>query len=176
VLRTQGFQFEFRGEGVGFGGSFAWGEFVRGDRRLELHYRHNLGLVTYHLGEHRASHQAYMKELGVWGRNRYPGYSTGSGVFRDLAHDLEFAEEFLVGDAAILRSAARKEAVATGERGEELMASYVGDTRTLLKMHDLFRAKHYREVVALADQLQYPHRLTPAQKRLVEVSRRRADA
>ena len=131
MLRTHGFRFELRGEEVSSGGSFAWGEFVGIDRRLELHYRDNLGLVTYHFRGESASHQAYMKELGVWGRNRYPGYSTGLGAFHDLAHDLEFATDFLTGEATILRSAARKEAAATSRHGEERMASYVGDTDAL---------------------------------------------
>ena len=48
VLSPYGFVFEFRDEGIGAMGPFAWGEFVRGDRRLELHYRYGLGLVTYH--------------------------------------------------------------------------------------------------------------------------------
>ena len=52
------------------------------DRRLELHYRDNLGLATYHFRGEIASHQACIKELGVWGRNRYPACSIGLG---DLA-------------------------------------------------------------------------------------------
>ncbi len=46
VLLRYGFVFEFRDEREGAMGPFAWGEFVRGDRRL--HYRRGLGLVTYH--------------------------------------------------------------------------------------------------------------------------------
>jgi hypothetical protein len=45
LLTPQGFYFEFRSEGPSSGGPFAWGEFVRGDRRLELHFRDSLGLV-----------------------------------------------------------------------------------------------------------------------------------
>ena len=109
TLGPHGFEFELRGVGKGSGGHFAWGEFVRDDRRLELHYRESLGLVTYHASGRAATHEAYMRELGVWGRNRYPGYSSDHlQAFRDLAHDLAFAEDFLSGDADCLLSASDK--------------------------------------------------------------------
>lgn len=48
VLAPAGFRFVLREEGRGSGGDFAWGEYVRGERRLELHYRYSLGNVVYH--------------------------------------------------------------------------------------------------------------------------------
>ena len=74
VLEPHGFRFVFRKSGNSSGGPFASGEFVRGGRRLELHVRESLGLVRYHLGSHSASHEYYMKELGVWLRCEYPGF------------------------------------------------------------------------------------------------------
>ena len=44
LLASKGFTFHFRDEGSGSGGKFVWGEFARKDRRLELHFRHSLGL------------------------------------------------------------------------------------------------------------------------------------
>jgi hypothetical protein len=66
VLLQYGSVFEFREEGEGAMGPFAWGEFVHGDRRLELHYRRGLGLVTYHALAKKATHEAYIKKLGLW--------------------------------------------------------------------------------------------------------------
>ena len=63
VLAPHGFKFWFRESGTSSGGPFAFGDFVRGDRRLELHVRHGLGLVRYHFCPHSASHECYMKEL-----------------------------------------------------------------------------------------------------------------
>ena len=77
VLSPHGFRFEFRDAGKGAGGFFAWGEFVRRDRRLELHYRLSLGLVMYHALGKKVSHEAYMRELGRWENHRYPGFSSG---------------------------------------------------------------------------------------------------
>src|SRR6185437_338549 len=89
LLEPQGFRFEFRGEGESSGGHFAWGEFIRGDRRIELHFRHNLGLVRYHVGDESALHESYMRELGVWRQCEYPGFSDEAiGAFRELKHDL----------------------------------------------------------------------------------------
>ena len=74
VLGPQGFVFQFGGEDQGSGGNFAWGEFVRESRRLELHFRHDLGLVRYHVDSWSASHETYMRELGLWEQCRYPGF------------------------------------------------------------------------------------------------------
>jgi len=66
ALAPYGFAFRFGSEGKGSGGHFAWGEFFREERRLELHIRRSLGLVRYHVGDQSASHEAYLRELGVW--------------------------------------------------------------------------------------------------------------
>src|SRR5690349_10506424 len=109
VLAPHGFHFEFREEALGSGGHFAWGEFVRDDRRLELHFRFSLGLVSYHIGELALEHTSYMAALGVKGRARYPRVANDPlGAFHDLAHDLGelAASDFLAGPASVLRAAA----------------------------------------------------------------------
>jgi hypothetical protein len=113
VLVPIGFHFSFGGEGKGSGGMFALGEFVRGDRRLEIHFRYNLGLVRYHVGTVNASHDFYMAELGVREKCKYPGYSDDfRDAFRDLTHDLGFADDFLTGTGAVLKQAGIKESKA----------------------------------------------------------------
>lgn len=175
LLNSNGFAFEFRDEGQGSGGFFAWGEFVRGEHRLELHFRSDLGLVTYHVGTLHARHETYMKELGVSGRTRYPGFSNDPlDGFRDLAHDLQFATDFLSGAADILRSAAQREGAEDQQRSKELMTGYVGDTHALEQMQLLFRAGNYKKVLSVFAKLRFPERLTNAQRRMVEVSRDRA--
>lgn len=174
ALLPHGFAFEFRDEGPGAGGFFAWGEFVRGDRRRELHYRRGLGLVTYHALGKKVIHEAYAKELGLWGNNRYPGFSTGDlGGFVDLAHDLQCAVDFLSGDAHILVEAAEKEAKLDAQKSRELMANWVGDTKCLDEIRSLFQEKRYSEVVALADKIQYPELMSESQKRMVDMARKR---
>ena len=131
ILLPEGFKFHFRGEGRGSGGNFAWGEFVREDRRLELHFRHTLGPVRYHVGDQSASHEPYMRELGVWDQCRYPGFSErATDSFHDLAHDVDLAKDFLSGSATTLRKAATKEARDTAVRHEDLMVGYSGDLQT----------------------------------------------
>jgi hypothetical protein len=174
LLGSHGFTFEFRDEGRGSGGFFAWGEFVREDRRLELHFRHSLGLVTYHVGPLHARHETYMKQLDVLGRNQYPGFSDDPlDGFRHLANDLGFAADFLSGNGHILHSAALKEAEADREKSKELMAGYVGDTRALEQMEALFRSGNYTKVLAVFQELKFPQRLTRVQQRIVEISRER---
>ena len=116
VLRPHGFSYAFREEGPSSGGNFAVGDFVRGDRRLELHFRHSLGLVTYHVGTAQVSHSGYMEELGVRRQAAYPGFSKDPlDAFRDLAADLErFADSFLAGDGSVVVRAAERERTRTG--------------------------------------------------------------
>jgi hypothetical protein len=170
LLRRKGFKFRFRRAGTGSGGNYAWGEFVRADRRLEIHFRQGLGLVRYHVSDRSASHKFYMRELGVGDQCQYPGFSNDpmSG-FKDLLHDLDFACDFLDGSAERLRQAAAKEEVAEKAR----QAGYAGDTAAIGRMRKYFRQKEYREVVILAGTLKYPDRLSESEHKMVEIAQRR---
>jgi hypothetical protein len=101
ILRDYGFEFSWGGSGHSSGGLFAFGAFVNGDRKLELHYRHSLGLVKYHFGSMSLDHDSFMRVvLGPGGGNHYPGFSEkAESQFEDLKFDLEhFAEAFLLGN------------------------------------------------------------------------------
>ena len=173
VLVPQGFTFQFRGEGQSSGGHFAWGEFVRADRRLEIHFRYSLGLVRYHIAQQSASHESYMRELGVSEQCCYPGFSNDSSeAFVGLAHDLAFAEDFLAGTGAVLRRASIKEASDEAARNASLMAGYVGDKREIEKLHDSFRKKDYIGVISAHDALKYPERLAESERKMVEFARK----
>ena len=99
VLTPHGFVFRLKGNGKGSGGHFAFGEFSRENRILELHFRHSLGLVTYHIGNWALNHETYLRYLGKWQQHKYPGFSDDPlEAFRDLVHDIEaFCEDFLSG-------------------------------------------------------------------------------
>ena len=177
ILAPCGFQFQFRGEGKGAGGYFAWGEFVREDRRIELHFRYSLGLIRYHVGNHSASHESYMKELGVWDQCRYPGFSENYlDAFEDLAHDIALAEDFLTGAAEVLKRAAATEAILTADQMRQDMARYVGDVRNLESLKVRFHEGRYRDVVAIAAELKYPERMCATERRMVEMAKKRAGA
>lgn len=175
LLRAKGFRFRFLGEGKGSGGPFASGEFVHGDRRLEFHFRYSLGLVRYHVGEQNASHESYMRELGVWEQCQYPAFSSDpmSG-FEGLLHDLGFADDFLDGTAEKLRRAAAKQEVAQKDRAAGEMARAVGDTAKIEQMHRSFRQEDYREVLRLAGELKYPNRLSDSENKMVEIAKKRS--
>jgi hypothetical protein len=102
VLLPAGFSFQLEAEGHGSGGAFASGRFARGERAIELHFRHSLGLVTYHLGELSLDHATFMRHLGVYGRNSYPGFTEDPlEGFRQLASDLvRYCQDFVIGDAS----------------------------------------------------------------------------
>jgi hypothetical protein len=110
VLGPAGFQFVETDEGVGSGGAYASGEFRRGDRRLELHFRSALGLVRYHFGEESLSHQELVRGVRALERiseeGEYPGFSDDPMAgFRHLRHDLDrFGAVFLRGGAKAFRA------------------------------------------------------------------------
>ena len=174
VLAPKDFHFRFHGEGKGSGGTFAWGEFVRGNRRLELHVRFNLGLVRYHVGKESASHDYYMRELSVREQCHYPDFSEQpKEAFLGLAHDLAFAGDFLTGTAALLRQAAMRESSEDAARDADLMAGYVGDKRKIEHLRSCFRQGKYEDALADFKSLKYPGRLSESDRKMVELARKR---
>ena len=108
LMQSYGFVYMATTVGVGSGGAFAAGEFRRGDRSMELHYRYSLGLVTYHVGHLVLSHEDYM--LSVVGRrwgSEYPGFSKEPlDGFRHLLLDLaRHCIDFLAGSDADFQKA-----------------------------------------------------------------------
>jgi hypothetical protein len=104
VFAPHGFAFALINEGRGSGGAYASGEYRRGNRRLELHYRNSLGLVAYHVGEVSLAHADYVRAVsaltGASALPSYPGFSTDNPLvaFSHLCHDLElFGSIFLHG-------------------------------------------------------------------------------
>jgi hypothetical protein len=97
VLRRHGFSFVEGQSGKSGGSPYATGAYANGDRKLELHDRDSIGLVTYRFGKKSLDHESYMRVLlGEAGGNRYPGFSDDPmAAFRDLAYDLQkFATAF----------------------------------------------------------------------------------
>ncbi len=175
ALLSKGFRFHFRGEGTSSGGEYAWGEYVLADRRLELHFRYSLGLVRYHAGSYIVSHEEYMRQLGALPRCQYPGFSSDPmHAFHALSHDLQFADDFVSGDADMLKIAAEQEALSNEKRALRESASYVGDTKLVEQMRLLFKQRKYGEVVSMFARLKHPHQLMPSELRMIEIARKRA--
>jgi hypothetical protein len=107
LLLKHGFLFKALTAGGSSGGSYASGEFKRSARRLELHFRYGLGMVTYHLADRSMTHQQYMRSVhGGLDRSYYPGFSSDPlDAFQHLLRDLEeHGSEFLIGtDECLLR-------------------------------------------------------------------------
>ena len=175
VLGPYGFTFEIRDTGNSSGGTFACGEFVREDRHLELHFRHSLGLVQYHIADQSASHETYMRELGVWADCRYPGFSDDPmDAFRGLAHDITLAEDFIFGSGEVLRKAAERAARDSGASYMEFIDKAVGDERKLDRMRELFRTGNYSDVIEIASTLRYMEHVSPTVRKMIEVAKKRS--
>jgi len=110
VLEPAGFVFIDGGEDAGSGGSSASGDFIRGDRRLELHVRSSLGLVRYHFGDDAIAHEDLVRGVRgterIAGPSEYPGFTDDPlAGFQHLRADLErFGAVFLTGGAKAFRA------------------------------------------------------------------------
>jgi hypothetical protein len=176
VLVPRGFGFEFRSEGLGSGGTFAWGEYVRDDRRLELHFRYSLGLVTYHAAKFTLDHAQYMAALGAARRAAYPGFSNDPlDAFRDLSYDLvQFAAaDFLDGSASIFTEAAEVVAADAPRRQREYMAWATGDLSSRERARQRFHAGDYAEARRLLEDLKYPDLATKTELEMLRIARAR---
>jgi len=163
IMQPHGFQFVPGESGMSKFGPYTQGDYVRGDRRLELHLRYSLGLVTYHIGDMSVSHDAYLRALTKGeGGNQYPGYSDDPlDGFRHLAHDLQkFCDDFLSGDGKILIATAQDQRVKEEIASKLDMAGAVGDDRAREKARELFREEKYREVLDILENLRYPELMT----------------
>ncbi|HXT95889.1 MAG TPA: hypothetical protein VN853_06290 [Polyangia bacterium] len=130
VLEPAGFVFVDAGEQWDEGGPFASGEFLRGDRRLELGVRASLRSVRYHFGDYVISHEDLVRGVRgterIAGASEYPSFSEDPlAGFRHLRADLErFGAVFLAGGAKAFRALKkwvdknpRKSGLAALERG-----------------------------------------------------------
>jgi hypothetical protein len=109
VLEPHGFIWTSDKPHAGHPGNSASGNFTKADRKLALHFRWSLGLVSYHVGSAVVSHEALMRYLGHHQDARYPGFSTNPlDAFRHLASDLEkFGGDFIAGGGATVASASK---------------------------------------------------------------------
>lgn len=100
LLAPAGFQFHVEEVGQGSGGPFARGAFVRDNRRLELHYRWSLGLVSYTVDATRVIHEDLARaQRAVVGPSQWPGFfDRPLDDFRALLADLRsVAAPFVLG-------------------------------------------------------------------------------
>jgi len=111
LMEAHGFKRTAPLSGESSGGSYASAQWVRGDRVLDLHFRHSLGLVSYRVGDVSLPHEEYM--WAVTGRKwstECPRFSDDPlDGFRNLRMDLErHGASFLSGaDGGFLEDIAR---------------------------------------------------------------------
>jgi hypothetical protein len=121
ALRLHGFRFAPQNVGHASRGSFANGFFIRGDVRIGIIVREQLGEVVYEANSHTMGHSEYMAELGhahdcwfLYDDQKWRAHGRdGREPPTALLHDLEtFAAEFLRGDTSrfleVLRTAHSK--------------------------------------------------------------------
>jgi hypothetical protein len=170
VMNSHGFRFALRDSDLGCAGYYANGDYVSGDRRLELHFMYSLGLVTYHVGDMSISHDAYLRALTKGaGGNQYPGFSDDPlDGFRHLAHDLQkFCDDFLSGDGKVLIATAQD--MRAREENERKLDGHLWARE---KARELLREKKYREVLDILENPRHPELMTGLDKKMLEIAKR----
>ena len=109
MMKPYGFVFKIETHGKGSENWFTSGTYCQDDRRLELHFRYTLGLVTYHIGCDSLDHEIYMRLLGVYGTHQYPDFPRDPlESFHHLAADIQkHCQDFTVGDGSHFHSLAQ---------------------------------------------------------------------
>jgi len=175
LLAPLGFAFRVIRTGSSSGGPFCEAEFVGADRKVELHFRHGLGLVRWHVGDISASHGAYMEALG--------GSASASGsqddkmeAFRCLARDFSLIRtDFIEGEGGGLAKAAKTEEANDVAKNRELMVGYTGDAASRSQARDAFRSEDYAKVVRLLSGLSYPEDMTSTEKEMYALALKRVN-
>ena len=181
-LEPLGFRFELKGTGKSSGGTFAYGHFIkRGrlfgrQRKIELHFRFSLGLVSYTVGDLVLSHQDFVDLLDKHGKNKYPNFSDDpQDAFHCLLWDIKnILNDFTEHKAVIFRQKASKR-LKEIRKGQEAMQqndlkNSSGDQCLINKASIAFKKGHYREVDRLKQQLKYPALLSRTEQKLFELN------
>jgi hypothetical protein len=111
VMNRHGFSFSIDGEGSSSGGNFAFGSWIKKDRKLEYSFPFSLGLVEFSLSTKAIEHEFFLWALsGEKHKAKYPGPSEDPlDGFRRLLDDLnQFCAVFLTGSDLELTYAIRK--------------------------------------------------------------------
>jgi hypothetical protein len=97
-------------------------------------------------------------------------------AFHDLAHDLQFAGDFLSGRGESVKKALAMEKIDASSRKAEHMAGWVGYTRKRDELRSCFRRGLYDDVAKLARTLKYPNLMTQSEQKMVAIARKRSGA
>lgn len=175
-LDPLGFQFKLEGTGQSSGGHFAYGQFINGDRAIELHYRWSLGLVTYKVGNLILGHEDYINLLDKHRQNQYPNFSDEPiDAFRCLRFDLEnLLVDFTENNATLFKHKA-PEKIFEIERKLAIKNNadkkiYSGDQRIIDQVKVEFKNGNYLQVDNLKRQIQHPDLLTETEKKIFELN------
>jgi hypothetical protein len=176
TLAPHGFTYVSSHSGKGSGGAFASGTFTRGERRLSLHHRWGLGIVTFEIDRLTVPHEHYISFLGVADRSKLLWTPLASGLdrYQALQFDIEtLCDDFTTGDGSLLIAAANDYANRMEKRGVHLNAESVGDLEKRQLARDAFKCERYADVIELIGSVAYPELLTGSETRMVEIARSR---
>lgn len=175
-LEPLGFHFKLIGTGQSSGGHFAYGQFVCGDREIELHFRWSLGLVSYKAGNTVLGHEDYINLLDKHGQNKYPNFSDEpNDAFKCLKSDLEnLLKDFAENNAVQFRQKGPVKAIEI-EKQQVIKNNtdkkiHSGDQRKIDQAKIEFKNGNYLEVDKLKRQIQYPDLLTETERKIFELN------
>ncbi|MEP7267594.1 MAG: hypothetical protein ABI844_08190 [Saprospiraceae bacterium] len=175
-FEPKGFHFKLAGTGQGSGGHFAFGQFVCGDKEIELHFRWSLGLVSYTVGNVVLGHEGYINLLEKHGQNKYPNFSDEpNDAFKCLKFDLEnLLQDFAENNAILFRQKALENLIEI-EKHQAIKINadkkiYSGDQRIIDQAKVEFKNGNYLQVDNLKSQIKRLDLLTIMEKKIFDLN------
>src|ERR1043166_1402075 len=157
--------------GIGSGGTYAHGNFIAGDRIIELHFRYSL-LVYYRVGKIALTHEDYIDLLSKHGQNKYPNFSDDKQEsFQCLLSDLKsLLTDFTENNASFVRQ--NGPAILNEIANKNLLYNrkMSGDLDLIDQAKTEFKKANYSLVNSLKKEIKYPDLLTATEIKMFELS------
>jgi hypothetical protein len=158
-------------------GTYYSARFSKPPRSVEFTHLYSLGPITYAMHDVSVEHAYYTKALGV--AARYPSFKDDSvSGYAAWLHDLQTAlspffsgpeQDFVVIASRYMEE--QRQQYARDSRDFDYRATQ--EPRLKAQARDLFFQGRYREVVLLESQIRFPEFLSPSERQLFALARKR---
>lgn len=153
--------------------------FIHPPRSVELNHLYSLGPVIYYIREFSVEHSFYIKALGASSAARFPCFVDDSvSGYPALLHDLQHLlssffvcpeEDFI----AIAERYTQGQQQQHEDDSRDLTYHATGEDRLRARARELFREGRYEEVLQIRSKIKFPELLTPSERQLFSLAKKR---
>jgi hypothetical protein len=153
--------------------------FIRPPRSVELNHLYSLGPVIYSIREFSVEHSYYIKALGACSAARFPCFVDDSiSGYPALLHDLQhLLSSFFVCPEEVFIAISERYMQGQQQQHEDdsrdLTYHATGEDRLKARARELFREGRYEEVLQIESKIKFPELLTPSERQLFTLAKKR---